>query len=144
MNRRVMKMAVVALVALTCNLYGQQGRERAPQNLKVFPKDMPRRELLGMMNRMSSALGVRCVHCHVIGAFEKDDKPEKEIARGMLRMVNNLKQNADQFLPGGRVEKVTCWTCHRGSAKIELPPPPAEQGRPAGEQKPPRQEETTH
>ena len=95
------------------------------------------------MNGFTRALGVKCDHCHIVGDFAKDDKPEKDVARGMLRMVMNLRENADKFLPGGR--QVSCWTCHRGSTKIEVPAPPASpappgQGtRPPGETKPPQQ-----
>jgi hypothetical protein len=133
MNRNIWKIAtLVALATLTFNLYGQQGPPQgppqgqppAPQNLKVLPKDTPNQRLMGTMNGMSRALGVKCDHCHVIGEFAKDDKPNKEVARAMMRMVANLRQNADQFLPTGRAEKVSCWTCHRGSAKIEVPAPP--------------------
>jgi hypothetical protein len=73
---------------------------------------------------MPRALGVKCDYCHVIGEFAKDDQPNKEVARAMMRMVASLRQNSDLFLPDGWAEKVSCWTCHRGSAEIEVPAPP--------------------
>jgi len=145
MNRNIWKIAtIVALATFTLTLYGgQTPPPQAPeaQNLKVLPKDIPRQRLLAAMNGFTRALGVKCDHCHIVGEFAKDDKPEKDVARAMIRMVMNLRQNADQFLPGGRVDKLNCWTCHRGSAKIEVPPPPPPAGqgaRPPGEQKPPQ------
>ena len=97
----------------------------APQNLQVLPKDISRENLIMTMRRFNQALGVQCDHCHVEREFAKDDKPTKNVARAMILMVRNLRENADKFLPNGRVAKVGCWTCHRGSATFELPPPPA-------------------
>ena len=34
------------------------------ENLKVFPKDIGKEELVGQMRDMSAALGVRCTFCH--------------------------------------------------------------------------------
>ena len=34
-------------------------------NLKVLPKDIGKRELISVMRAFSSALGVRCKHCHM-------------------------------------------------------------------------------
>jgi hypothetical protein len=146
MTRNAWKLTTLAaLIALTINLYGQQGPPQGPpqdppQNLKVFPKDTPRQRLMGTMNGWTRALGVKCDHCHVQGDFAKDEKPTKEVARSMVKMMGNLRQNADTFFPEGRIQKVSCWTCHRGSAKIEVPAPPQPPGqgpRPGGEQKPP-------
>jgi hypothetical protein len=47
-----------------------------------------------------------------MGAFEKDDKPQKQTARKMLMMAHQI--NADNF--NGHM-RVTCWTCHRGSSE---------------------------
>ena len=136
--KKLSKLAtIVALVTLSLTLYAQQtppaggppqGGGEMAKNLKVLPKDTPRQRLLGAMQNFTRALGVKCDHCHVQGDFSLDDKPEKEVARSMMKMMANLRQNADEFLPGGRVQKATCWTCHRGSAKIELPAPPQPQG----------------
>jgi hypothetical protein len=137
MNRKVWHTAVLSgCLALTASLYGQQG----PKNLKVLPADTSQQKIMGMMMGMSKALGVNCDHCHVQAAFDKDEKPEKEVARSMMRMMANLREHAEEFVPDGRIEKVTCWTCHRGSAKIELPSAgPAGGGPgspPAGDKKP--------
>lgn len=100
------------------------------QNLQVLPKDIARPQLMQTMQSVSMALGVRCNHCHVPREFHLDTKPQKAVARGMIRMVMSIKGNADEFLPDGRVDKLSCWTCHRGSTTIELPEPPT--GRPGG------------
>src|SRR5690242_15627824 len=68
------------------------------QNLKVFPKDIPVRALLDTMGSFTRALGVRCTYCHVgeegqpLSTFDfaSDDKPTKNKAREMLRMVGAI------------------------------------------------------
>lgn len=152
MNRNFWKIAllvVVATLTLTFTLYGQQqggppqgGGGGGFKNLKVFPQDVQRQQLMGAMQNWTRALGVTCNHCHGDDKAS-DEKPEKEVARAMMKMMMNLRQNAADFLPGDRAQKVSCWTCHRGSAKIELPAPPQQQQRPpqqppAGEKKPPQ------
>lgn len=149
MNRnlgKIIMLVIAVTLTLTLNLYGQQqGQPQTPpppaENLKVFPKDMPRQQLMGIMQGWTRALGVKCDHCHVMGQMASDEKPEKEVARAMVKMMRNLRDNANDFLPGDRIQKVSCWTCHRGSAKIELPAPPTPpQGQPSNQTKPPQQQ----
>jgi tetratricopeptide (TPR) repeat protein len=96
------------------------------KNLKVLPKNIPVRTLLDTMRTFAGALGVRCNFCHVGNEgeplskfdFASDKKPEKDIARTMMRMVlaiNNdhlskLKTRNDPPVVVG------CATCHRGIA----------------------------
>ncbi len=98
------------------------------KNLQVLPADMEMQELRQLMFGVSQALGVRCDFCHVPQEFEKDDKHHKEVARSMIKMVMNIRQNADEFMPDGRVAKLNCWTCHRGSAEIAMPEMPGSGG----------------
>lgn len=129
MTRNIWKTLIFVItisLTLTLTLYGQQGGP--PQgggfkNLKVLPKDISRQQLMGFMQAFNRALGVKCDHCHVDDK-SSDEKPEKDVARAMVKMTSSLHQNAADFLPDGRDKKVNCWTCHRGSAKIEMPAPP--------------------
>jgi photosynthetic reaction center cytochrome c subunit len=131
-TRRHLVWSVFAAFWTLSATYAQQ-QPFAPQNLQVLPKDISRQDLIGAMRLFNQALGVQCDHCHVAREFAKDDKPTKNVARAMIRMVHSLRENADTFLPDGRVSKVTCWTCHRGSPTIELPKPPeAAPAKPAG------------
>jgi photosynthetic reaction center cytochrome c subunit len=111
------------------------------KNLKVFPKDISRAELLGNMKFFAQSLGVRCTYCHVgeegkplaTYDFASDAKDHKTIARDMIRMADHINQD---HLPKILVDpeaKVSCFTCHRGSTKpatqippgaILVPPPP--------------------
>ncbi len=151
MNRNVWKLVVILVIAtFTITLYAQQQggppQGGPPQsggfkNLKVLPKDMARPQLMGIMQNWTRALGVTCNHCHVDDK-SADDKPEKDVARAMVKMMMNLRQNAAEFLPDNRIAKVSCWTCHRGNAKIELPAPPTPpqgQGGAAPAPKPPQE-----
>jgi photosynthetic reaction center cytochrome c subunit len=95
-------------------------QEKAAQprfkNLQVL-KDIPPDQLIPAMQFISASLGVECEFCHVRDAFDKDDKQSKQTARRMIQMMFAL--DADQF-HGERA--VTCYTCHRGSAKpVSIP-----------------------
>ena len=94
------------------------------KNLQVLPKNISEDSLDKIMDSFTNGLGVNCKYCHVHNKtpdkmeFEKDDKPEKEIARLMLRMtidINkkyfhfNEEEKADTIL----LRPVTCFTCHR-------------------------------
>lgn len=93
-----------------------QTAEQVYKNIQVLT-GTPAGELNQSMHLMNAALGVVCEHCHVEGEGaaarrEADDRPAKATARRMMRMVKDL--NEAQF--GGR-QVVTCFTCHRGSAR---------------------------
>jgi len=104
------------------------------RNIQVL-KGTPAAQLQPVMALFTGALGVRCSYCHT-NAFDKDDKPAKQTARRMIRMMFELnKANFD-----GR-PAVTCATCHRGQPKPEtvvalgkslwLAPPPATKSEPS-------------
>lgn len=102
--------------------------EQIPQkftNLQVLPKNISGSDLVATMKGFTSALGVRCEHCHVGEGndlskfdFASDAKPTKKAARTMVHMVEHINT---EHLKGigdpARQPKVTCFTCHRG-AKI--------------------------
>jgi hypothetical protein len=68
------------------------------------------------MQALTVSLGVECVHCHVEGAWDKDDKPAKKRTREMIKMT--ARANAEIY---GTSKGIRCWTCHRGSLAV-LPP----------------------
>jgi len=104
-------------------------------NAKVLPADIGADRLRNTMVSFSRSLGVRCTFCHVgeEGAplstfdFASDARPHKEIARGMLRLVQRLNGQDLPAIVGdsesGR-PRVTCFTCHRGSEHPATSPPP--------------------
>lgn len=95
-------------------------------NLQVLPKDIPPGDLIGTMKGYAMGLGVRCQFCHIgeegadLGTFDfvSDTKAPKATARRMQQMVDAIN---NEFLKGvgapSDAPKVTCLTCHRGSAK---------------------------
>lgn len=108
-------------IALTFALRNQETDkpvEQVNKNIQVL-KGLPASQLLPVMHQMRAALGVRCDYCHVAenGKYWMDDRPAKQTARRMLRMVAEINQN--HF--GGQ-PVVTCNSCHRGStAPVAMP-----------------------
>lgn len=92
------------------------------KNIQVLTT-LPAIDLFPAMQFMAASLGVSCEYCHVTDdtgrwPMEKDDKAPKRTARDMLRMVQQI--NAASF---GGTARVTCATCHHGSARpMALPP----------------------
>lgn len=86
-------------------------------NIQFF-KGLPAGNLLHVMSVYTVVLGVDCSHCHVAGAWEKDDKPAK---RTVITM-NHVVQDVNQQLFGDQPGKVACYTCHRGAEKpVNIP-----------------------
>ncbi len=87
------------------------------KNIKVL-KDQPASELIPLMHKINDSLGVKCDFCHVVKAdhtgWDLDTKPEKNQARAMITMTNNLNKK-EKSVHG----KITCFTCHRGKPEPE-------------------------
>lgn len=125
-------MAVV-LQSFVLSSSMEEGYEMPAQwkNLKVLPQDISKDSLEFLMVGYSNALGVNCGHCHSPQKdnpgrldFAADGKIEKEIARGMIHMTNDL--NEKYFKPHfpepipDQVFVVNCVMCHRGTPNPEL------------------------
>jgi len=91
--------------------------EEVYKNIQIM-KGVPAPRLRTVMTNLTRWLGVDCAHCHVVGEFDKDDKPPKQTARKMFQMVRAIGQD---YFAGSN--PVTCWTCHRGQAKPQSLPP---------------------
>lgn len=100
------------------------------ENLKVLPKDISKDSLTALMKNYETALGVQCNYCHVPKKsdpskldFPSDAKIEKEIARGMIKMTNEINENYFKpYFPDPKPEQVqvvNCVLCHRGTANPE-------------------------
>ena len=110
-----------------------------PSNLQVLPKDWPGTRLRPVMIGFSRALGVRCSYCHKgeegkplsTYDFASDDNPNKNRAREMLRMLNEIGEHLKKIEPSGD-QRVNMWchTCHRGRPRpMTLPEELGEQYR---------------
>ncbi len=104
-------------------------------NLQVFPQNITHDELIANMRGFARALGTRCDHCHAANPpgsaeainFASDAKPEKAVARAMLKMVRSDNfEYLSKVNPHGQM--VTCNTCHRGHT---VPDTAAPAGEPA-------------
>lgn len=98
-------------------------------NLKVLPKNISKEDLGKVMDGFKTSLGVKCGYCHAPSALEKgrldfasDAKPEKDMARMMMKMTANINKKffhvkgakkPNALLP------VTCITCHNGKPHPE-------------------------
>ena len=77
-------------------------------------KGIPADQVHPAMEYITTALGVGCGYCHVIGHFDQEDKREKHVARSMIQMTMAL----DNTVFDAKRE-LTCYTCHRGAAKAD-------------------------
>src|SRR5580693_7662584 len=75
-------------------------------------KGIPADQVHPAMEYITTALGVGCGYCHVVGHFDQEDKREKHVARSMIQMTMALNNTV---FDGKR--ELTCYTCHRGAAK---------------------------
>ena len=89
-------------------------------------KGMPADQLGPAMQFIASSLGVECTFCHVQGKMEADDKGPKKTAREMMAMAAEINKASFH----GQLQ-VTCYSCHRGSARPVNIPPVLESDMPA-------------
>jgi len=75
-------------------------------------KGVPADQVHPAMEYITTALGVGCGYCHVVGHFDQDDKREKHVARSMIKMTMSLNETVFDAK-----REITCYTCHRGEAK---------------------------
>jgi hypothetical protein len=98
-------------------------------NLKVLPKDISKDDLGKIMNGYKTALGVKCNFCHASGKadprrldFASDEKPEKDIARSMMKMTSKINKKYFHIKGAEQpnaVLAVNCISCHNGKAHPE-------------------------
>ena len=141
---------LLSLLLAVAGGWAQSGAPKAPaasagpklaeeeyKNIQAL-KGIPAEQVIPSMQFIAASLGVECEYCHVAHANEKDDKKPKVTARKMINMMMAI--NRENF-DGHR--EVTCYSCHRGSAKPvstpiitdEEPRPPDGEGKKAGEAK---------
>jgi predicted trehalose synthase len=127
MSRPIVVVLTLSFFLAACAAMQQQKAQASRadtgefHNLQVFPQNITHDELIANMRGFAKALGTRCDHCHAANPagsaeamnFASDAKPEKNVARAMLKMVHAA--NVDYLAkvnPHGQM--VTCNTCHRG------------------------------
>ena len=127
-NKKLLVISgIIAFIAISI----AASRPPAPpehKNLKVLPKNISHDELDKIMDGFKAALGVRCNFCHAAQKdnprkmdFASDEKPEKNIARNMMRMTNKINKKFFHYKKSEEnpVAPVSCMTCHHGEAHPE-------------------------
>ena len=96
------------------------------KNLKVLPRNISPKDLNRIMvDEFNDDLGVTCNFCHAESKepgshkpdYASDEKPEKSIARAMMRMTLDLNKKYFKLkhpVIGAPTLEVTCNTCHNG------------------------------
>ncbi len=113
-------------VAQTAPAGGQPPAPPPLTNLKIYPKDIARPELITTMQGFVRQLGVQsqggCSYCHVGTApqwdFASDANPKKDVARRMILMSREITAKLPE-VTGKQASAITalrCATCHRGMA----------------------------
>jgi len=118
-----------ALLFATTTLAAQAPGKFPPDslvNVQVIPRSTPVIQVIGTMRNFAGYLGVRCQFCHKGEEglpleqfdFASDDKRTKQVARQMMRMVQEINRRLDT-IPGRSQPglQVTCGTCHRGVSR---------------------------
>ena len=127
-KKNLITIIIIFTIIFGIKTSGQQKeQEEPPKNLKILPKTMSVEEVKQVMKVFTKSLGVKCDFCHVSHPqegqpfpkfeFASDDKPEKEIARKMMVMVDSINANFITKMGEPDFENVTCVTCHMGKVK---------------------------
>ena len=135
-------IALTVFAALPAQAQESWSWPEKPSNLQVLPKDWPGIRLRPVMIGFTRALGVRCAYCHKgeegkplsTYDFASDDNPNKDRAREMLRMLNEIAEHLKKIEPSGD-QRVNMWchTCHHGRPRpMTLPEELGEQYRKKG------------
>ncbi len=97
------------------------------KNLKVLPQNISTETLSKIMvDDFTDALGVSCGFCHAEEKdshrldYASDEKPEKQIARLMMKMTIGINQKYFKLKHpalGSSVLEISCATCHKGQPR---------------------------
>jgi hypothetical protein len=124
------KFSIILLLAVAISAVAGATISRSADeqyvNLKVLPKNISSHDLQKIMvDDFEDGLGVSCNFCHsadkITGEldFASDAKPEKEIARSMMRMTIGINKKYFKIkhpMIGTDALTINCNTCHNGVA----------------------------
>ena len=126
MNRKLFFVIVLSIPVTIVAATAIKTPEEQYVDLKVLPKNIGSKDLQKIMvDDFEDGLGVSCNFCHATDKttgkfdFASDEKPEKNIARSMMRMtigINKKYFKVKHPLIGTNALTVTCNTCHNGVA----------------------------
>jgi len=124
-NRKFFLIIILAVPITIAAATTSKAPEEQYINLKVLPKNISSKDLQKIMvDDFEDGLGVSCGFCHsadkTTGKFDyaSDSKPEKEIARSMMRITLGINKKYFKIKHPeiGDALTVTCNTCHNGIA----------------------------
>jgi len=112
------------VVLVVAGMAASQPPKPLYKNLKVLPKNTTQEEMEKIMTEFKTALGVKCNHCHAAQKdnprrmdFASDEKPEKQVAREMMKMTARINKKFFHYKEGANTTPpVSCITCHNGKA----------------------------
>jgi hypothetical protein len=109
--KRIMGLIVMIIFAGTIAFFAvAQQKAEMPKNAQEL-KGKTKPEIMQIMATIvSPGLGVQCTFCHEMD-FASDAKPEKVVARKMLKMMTEANEN---YFAEPKMKQVTCYMCHRG------------------------------
>jgi hypothetical protein len=121
----VFSFTIFIMSVIIFQTFAQQSKppqhDEKPTNLKVLPKDISEDSLHNLMKFYSKSLGVRCGYCHAQKKddpkhldFASDEKQEKNTAREMMKMTEEINEKYLHKIADGHLESITCVTCHMG------------------------------
>lgn len=133
-NKKIVAVGILILFVVI-GIAASRPPEEKFKNLKVLPKNISEQTIDKVMEEFAKSLGVDCKFCHVqIDStnwdMASDQKPEKSVARKMIKMSNKI--NKDFFKAKTKygqeeaVLEIRCVTCHRGEPHPEIPQGPEE------------------
>ncbi len=121
------KLIVIAALSITVVVAVAATKPEAGEykNLRVLPKNISSKKLSEIMvDEFQDDLGVSCNFCHAENKdthrpdYASDEKPEKQIARAMMRMTIGINKKYFELrhpMIGDSTLAVTCNTCHHGN-----------------------------
>jgi hypothetical protein len=125
-NRKTIAFVLFSLFIVAGIAATKPPEDEKFKNLKVLPKNISKDDLDKVMDGFKAALGVKCTFCHAPSKdtadhhpdFPSDAKPEKNIARKMMKMTQKINKKYFSYNKneqGEVVPAIECMTCHRGS-----------------------------
>jgi len=78
----------------------------------------PREERGLTMSVYAASLGVGCEHCHTVGRWPDDSKPQKRLVSKMLPLFDEIPT----YFEAARQPSLQCFLCHQGKVKPEREP----------------------
>jgi hypothetical protein len=125
LNLKIKITGAMLLFVFICMAAIEPARQESEfRNLQVLPKDISEKALQKIMEEECvKGLGVSCNYCHTKDKdsvnldYASDKKPEKEIARSMMRMtmeINKKYFGLENPAIGDTLMSISCRNCHQG------------------------------